>query len=129
MYNLDLISLFFAALLFAPGQNKSDPQPKLQEQVLMNPVDSLAQYRMGEILFLQHDYVGAANRFRSALAGNLQPGWTKVWSYLYEAKIFDTTGQRERAVNEYLHAKATHDNTRGAQDEIDRYLKVPYKRK
>ena len=122
-------SLLFVALLFAPGQNNIDQLPKLQEQVLRNPTDSLAHYQIGEILFLQHDYVGAVNQFSSALAGNLQPGWTKVWSLLYRAKIYDTTGQRDRAINEYLRAKATHDNTRGALDEVGRYLKVPYKRK
>jgi hypothetical protein len=41
-------------------------------------------------------------------------------------KIFDTTGQRERATNEYRQAIQTNDNTQGAQDEARRYLQKPY---
>jgi hypothetical protein len=42
-------------------------------------------------------------------------------------KIFDTTGQRERALNEYRLAEETKDNTRGAQDEVAKYRQSPYK--
>jgi hypothetical protein len=41
-------------------------------------------------------------------------------------KIFDITGQRERAVNEYRQAMQTNDNTQGAQDEARKYLQTPY---
>jgi hypothetical protein len=40
--------------------------------------------------------------------------------------IFDMLGQRERAVNEYSKAKQTNDNTGGAQQAADRYLKKAY---
>jgi hypothetical protein len=40
--------------------------------------------------------------------------------------IFDLLGQRERAVNEYSKAKQSNDNTGGAQEALDRYLKKPY---
>jgi hypothetical protein len=43
-------------------------------------------------------------------------------------KIFDTTGQRERAVNEYRQAIQTGDPTQGALDEARRYLEKPYER-
>ena len=43
-------------------------------------------------------------------------------------KIFDATGQRERAVNEYNMAIRTKDNTQGAQEEAAKYLKKPYER-
>ncbi len=43
-------------------------------------------------------------------------------------KIFDITGQRERAVNEYNLAIRTKDNTQGAQEEAGKYLKTPYER-
>ena len=36
-------------------------------------------------------------------------------------------GQRERAVNEYTQAQRTRDNTQGAQDEVAKYLREPYK--
>jgi hypothetical protein len=43
-------------------------------------------------------------------------------------KIFDVTGQRERAVNEYRQAIQTNDNTQGALDECRRYMQKPYER-
>ena len=43
-------------------------------------------------------------------------------------KIFDATGQRERAVNEYRQAIQTGDPTQGALDEARRYLEKPYER-
>jgi hypothetical protein len=43
-------------------------------------------------------------------------------------KIFDITGQRERAVNEYRQAVQTNDNTFGALDEARRYLQKAYER-
>jgi hypothetical protein len=35
-------------------------------------------------------------------------------------------GQRERAVNEYSKAKQTNDDTGGAQETAERYIKKPY---
>jgi hypothetical protein len=43
--------------------------------------------------------------------------------------IFDITGQRDRAVNEYNLAVRTKDNTQDAQEEAAKYLKKPYERK
>jgi hypothetical protein len=42
--------------------------------------------------------------------------------------IYDITGQRDRAVNEYNLAQRTKDNTQGAQDVATQYLKAPYQR-
>ena len=47
----------------------------------------------------------------------------------FPASIRPTTGQRERAVNEYTKAVRAKDNTQGAQREAARYLKQPYERK
>jgi len=91
--------------------------------------NSLAHYRIAEVFFLQNNYQAAANEFREALNGNLDPKWTEVWSHINLGKIFDVTGQRERAVNEYTQAIRTKDNTQGAQEEAARYLKQPYQRK
>ena len=44
-------------------------------------------------------------------------------------KIFDVTGQRDRAVNEYKQAIRTRDNTSGAQEEAARYSTKAYERK
>jgi hypothetical protein len=41
-------------------------------------------------------------------------------------KIFDLTGQRERATNEYRQALQTNDNTQGAQEEARKYLQKPF---
>jgi hypothetical protein len=88
---------------------------------------SMAHYRVAEVFFLQHNYQSAANEFREALNGDLQPKWVEVWGHIYLGKIFDITGQRERAVNEYTQAQRTRDNTQGAQDEVGKYLKQPFK--
>ena len=88
---------------------------------------SMAHYRVGEVFFLQHNYQSAANEFRQALDGDRDPKWIEVWSHIYLGKIFDITGQRERAVNEYTQAQRTRDNTQGAQDEVAKYLKQPFR--
>ena len=43
-------------------------------------------------------------------------------------KIFDTTQQRDRAVNEYRLAIQTGDNFQGALDEARKYLETPFTR-
>jgi hypothetical protein len=43
-------------------------------------------------------------------------------------KIFDITGQRERALGEYRQALQTNDNTQGALDEARHYLTGPFQR-
>jgi len=88
---------------------------------------SLAHYRVGEVFFLQHTYQSAVNEFREAGNGDLQPKWVEVWAHIYQGKIFDITGQRERAVNEYTQAQRTRDNYQGAQDEVAKYLRTPFK--
>jgi tetratricopeptide (TPR) repeat protein len=95
----------------------------------VNRNSSLAHYRIAEIFFLQSNFQAAANEFREALNGNLDPKWTEVWAHLNLGKIFDITSQRERAVSEYTLAVRTKDNTQGAQEEAARYLKTPYERK
>jgi tetratricopeptide (TPR) repeat protein len=89
---------------------------------------SLAHYRIAEVFFLQNNYQSAANEFREVLNGDLEPKWVEVWSHIHLGQIFDITGQRERAVNEYQLAQRTRDNTQGAQDETAKYLKKPYER-
>jgi hypothetical protein len=85
------------------------------------------RFRIAECFFDLKDRVSAVNEFREALNGDLQPPWTKVWSHINMGKIFDTTGQRERALNQYRMAEQTKDNTRGAQDEVAKYRESPYK--
>ena len=89
---------------------------------------SLAHYRLGETFFSQRNYQSAANTFREALNGDRDPAWTAVWSHIFLGKIFDISGQRERAVNEYRRALETKDDTQGALAEADKYLREPYRR-
>jgi aminopeptidase N len=88
---------------------------------------SMAHFRVAQIFFAQHNYQSAANEFREVLNGDLQPKWVEVWTHIYLGNIFDITGQRERAVNEYTQAQRTRDNTQGAQDTVGKYLHQPYK--
>ncbi len=91
--------------------------------------NSLANFRIGEAFFYQKNYQAAANAFREATEGDLDLSykWVEVWSHIYLGKIFDISGQRERALNEYRKAQETNDDTGGAQAEIAQLLKQPYK--
>ncbi|MGB6782956.1 MAG: tetratricopeptide repeat protein, partial [Terracidiphilus sp.] len=91
-----------------------------------NPESSLASYRIGEVLFQQHNFQAAVNAYRDALRGDDDPTWTEVWSHIELGKIFDCTGQRDRAVNEYRLAVQTNDNTQGALNEARQDLTKPY---
>jgi len=51
----------------------------------------------------------------------------EVWSHIYIGKIYDLSGQRDRAMNEYARARETRDNTGGAQDEVAKYTAQPFK--
>ncbi len=99
-----------------------------QKALETSRTSSLAHYRIAEVHFLQNNYQQAANEFREALSGDLDPKWTEVWGRINLGKIFDITGQRERAVNEYNLAIRTKDDTQGAQEEAGKYLKTPYER-
>ena len=99
-----------------------------QKALSIQPNRSLANFRMGEAFFYQKNYQASANAFREALATVPEPSekWTEVWSHIYLGKIFDLLGQRERALNEYSKARATNDNTGGAQDVVEALVKKPY---
>ena len=94
----------------------------------INKNSSLAHYRIADVFFLQRNYQAAANAYRESLNGDGEPRWTEVWSRIQLGKIFDITGQRERAVNEYRQAVQTNDNTFGALEEARRYLQKAYER-
>ncbi len=105
-----------------------DAIKEYQRALSIQPGRPLANFRMGEAFFYQRNYQAAANAFREALQAVPEPSekWTEVWAHVYLGMIFDSLGQRERAVNEYSRAKQTNDNTGSAQDAADRYLKKPY---
>jgi tetratricopeptide (TPR) repeat protein len=99
---------------------------EFQKALDINKNSSLAHYRIAEVFFLQHNYQSAANAYREALNGDGEPRWTEVWSHIQLGMIFDLTGQRERATNEYRQALQTNDNTQNALDTARKYLQSPY---
>lgn len=99
-----------------------------QQALDINKFSSFAHYRTGEVFFLQSNFQSAANEFRESLNGDRDPPWVEVWSHINLGKIFDITGQRERAVNEYQLAIRTRDNTQNAQDVASQFLANPYRR-
>ena len=101
---------------------------EFQKALEANSQSSLANYRIGEVLFSQRNYQASANAYRDALRGDGDPRWTEVWSHIQLGKIFDVTGQRDRAVNEYRQAVQTNDNTQGAVNEARLYLQKPYQK-
>jgi aminopeptidase N len=94
----------------------------------LNKNSSLAHYRVAEVFFLQRNYQSSANAYRESLNGDGDPRWTEVWARVQLGKIFDITGQRERAVNEYRQALQTNDNTFGALEEARKYMQKAYER-
>src|ERR1700690_1781138 len=94
----------------------------------LNKNSSFAHYRIAEVFFQQRNYQSSANSYRASINGDGEPRWTEVWSHLQLGKIFDVTGQRERAINEYRQAIQTNDATQGALDEARKYMQKPYER-
>jgi aminopeptidase N len=99
-----------------------------QKALETNRNSSLAHYRKGEVFFLQANWQSAANEFREVENGDMEPKWTEVWAHINLGKIYDISGQRDRAVNEYNLAIRTKDNTQGAQEEASKYLKTAYEK-
>ena len=100
-----------------------------REDLEAKPASSLPHYRIAECVLKLRDLQAAANELREALNlnGELEPRWVEVWSRIYMAKVFDTSGQRQRALNEYGLAEETRDDTFHAQDEVARCKESPCK--
>jgi hypothetical protein len=113
---------------FAELSEFGEALQEYQKALQTSRTSSLAHYRIAEVFFLQNNYQSAANEFREVINGDLEPKWTEVWAHINLGKIFDKTGQRDRAVNEYNLAIRTKDNTQGAQEEAGKYLKQAYER-
>jgi hypothetical protein len=111
---------------FAENGQYYEAIQEYQHALDLQSSNSLAHFRMGEAMFNQKNYQSAANAFRAALGGDLDPKWVDVWSHIYIGKIYDILGQRERAVNEYSLAQHLGDDTAGAQQEAGKYLQRPY---
>ncbi len=114
---------------FAEVGEFSESLKEYQKALDVNRNSSLAHYRVGELFFLQNNFQSAANEFRESLSGDEEPKWIVVWAHIHLGWIFDISGQRERAVNEYKQAMRTKDNTQGALEEAGKYIEKPYERK
>jgi hypothetical protein len=108
--------------------NLAESLKEFQKAIEQNKNSSLAHYRIAEVFYLQKNYQAAANAYRDSLNGDGEPRWTEVWSHIQLGKIFDITGQRERALSEYRQALQTNDNTQGALDEARQYLSAAFQR-
>jgi len=84
-----------------------DSLEKYRKELETNRSSSLAHYRIAEIFFQQKNYQSAANEFRQALNGDLQPPWVEALSHVHLGAIFNLSGQFDRAENEYRLAKTT----------------------
>jgi TonB family protein len=99
-----------------------DNPPRAVHRRAAVKVSSLEHYIQGEAALQHNDLQSATNEFRQALSGDLEPPWIEVWSHIQLARIFDSTGQQDRAVSEYKEAQKTGDVSFGALDEADSYL-------
>ena len=106
-----------------PGRSADGIQQSArdQQEQLARPLPGCARSSS-----CRRNYQAAANAYREALNGDGDPRWTEVWCHIRLGNIFDITGQRERAVNEYRQAIQTNDNTQGAIGEAQRYIQKPY---
>ncbi|MCI0418352.1 MAG: tetratricopeptide repeat protein [Acidobacteria bacterium] len=100
---------------------------EFQKAIELNKRSSLAFYRIGEAFFEQRSYNSAANSFREALNGDLEPKWLEVWCHINLGRIYDVLSQRERALGEYQKAVDTNDDSQGAQEIAQKHIKEPYK--
>jgi hypothetical protein len=114
---------------FAEIGEFGDALKEYQKAIEVNRSSSLAHYRVAEVFLLQNNYQSAANEYRAALNGDEEPKWVEVWAHIKLGNIFDVSGQRDRAVNEYNQAIRTKDDTQGAQEQAAKYLKQPYEKK
>jgi TonB family protein len=112
-----LIAALGVCMAVACGQSDSDYSIQYyQAELKANPANSLAHYLLAEVYFQQNNYQSASSEYRAALSGNLQPAWVVSRSHAGLGRVFELTGQHERAVNELWQAAQTDDNIAQAQD-------------
>jgi tetratricopeptide (TPR) repeat protein len=125
-----VVSSFSTVSTFSQNQRDCDTQKNREAAVDANAQNSLAHYRLGEIFFQSKHWQPAADEFRKALRGDRDPEWTVVWSHVNLGKIFDVTGQRDRALDEYRRAheyRRVRSLNGDAQDEAAKYIESPFR--
>jgi tetratricopeptide (TPR) repeat protein len=108
------------------GCDQKKALPDYRNELKLSPHSSLASYCMAELLLQQREYQASVNAFRDALRGDGNPDWTAVWSLIQIGKVFDITGQRERAVAQYQLAIQTENNHDGAVNEARELSEHPF---
>ena len=100
--------------------------PDNDNDLKSTPRNSLAKYCIAEFLLEKRAYQSSVDAYRDSLAGDGDPVWTKVWSHIQMGKIFDVTGQRERAIAQYQLAIQSGDNTDGAINQARKLMEHPF---
>ncbi|MGB6431512.1 MAG: M1 family aminopeptidase, partial [Candidatus Acidiferrales bacterium] len=93
-----------------------DAVKEYEDALNLQADNALASFRMGEAFFYQKNFAASAQAFRNSLDGETDSTtkWVDVWAHIYLGKIYDLSGDRTRAVNEYDKARHTNDDTSGA---------------
>ena len=90
-------------------QDDSGPHVVRRRPAATNRESSLPHYQLAEAYFEQKNYQRAANEYRLALNGDLEPKWVETLAHTRLGDIFSVTGQKERAQEEYRQAQQTVD--------------------
>jgi tetratricopeptide (TPR) repeat protein len=98
------------------------------EKVLeVEPRNSRAHYRLGEVLSFEKDLQGAEREFRACLDGDGKPAGISAWANVRIGMILDLTLQRERAIEHYESAIRVPDASPPATAAAERYLRDGYR--
>jgi aminopeptidase N len=107
--------------------NFIEAENRLRDAIKLAPRSSWAWYNLGLLYMKQANTQKAVDAFTQALAGDLDPKWIEVWSYVYRGNAYDALGQRDRAVAEYDKAVEVGDDYDGAQEAAQKYKAEPYR--
>jgi len=104
MKALGMAGMLCLRLMRGVCQDNGAQIPRHKPGVAAHRASSLEHYRLAEEYFQQRNYQSAANEFREALNGDLEPQWTQM-SHTRLGDIFEISGQHDRALNEYRQAQ------------------------
>jgi aminopeptidase N len=106
----------------------AEAEEQFRSALKLNPRSSWAWYNLGLLYIEQRNWQKARDAFTETLAGDLEPSWLEVWSYIKRGNAWDAEENRDRAVAEYNKAKESGSDYNGAQKAVEKYLGQPYKK-
>ncbi|HXF39392.1 MAG TPA: M1 family aminopeptidase [Blastocatellia bacterium] len=106
----------------------AEAEEQFRAALKLNSRSSWAWYNIGLLYMEQRNWQKARDSFTESLAGDLEPSWVEVWSYIKRGNAWDAEDNRDRAVAEYNKAKESGNNYNGAQQAAEKYLGQPYKK-